>query len=442
MLEHSLNSRQVRGFANSPPNHAPRFRAGPKYFTNLQYAYICQAFSYTLCTRMPSPLTLGWLSKNMHEDISPHLTREDRLCLLLCRGQLTLDEQARAREFLTDPLQWSLLLERAYTHDVYPLVYRNLRQLDFSAVPQMVQTELKRAYLVNALRNQLLAEDLARLLDLLSDAGIPVIPLKGVALAESLYGDQDARVCTDIDLLVPPAHCHRAIEVILAAGYPDVYRDAFFRKLALRHGRHYSFQRDAAGRSTLVELHWRLWQFSSRDNDIVEDLWAEARPRHSCRAPAYTFSPDWEFLYLALHAADHCWQGLKWLVDLHQLCTCRPPDWRRLTQKAEQFELDLVLGQTLAACSLFLGTPLPADYNSASLPTNVRFFPITPFPAGGFETALSPMALLRHRWDKLRCAANIVLFPKPADQAFLRLHTAVSFLYYPLRVLRLIGKRL
>ncbi len=126
----------------------------------------------------------------MHKDIPPHLTREDRLCLLLCRGQLTLDEQARAREFLTAPLQWPLLLERAYTHDVYPLVYRNLRQLDFSAVPQMVQTELKRAYLVNALRNQLLAEDLARLLDLLSDSDIPVIPLKGVALAESLYGDQ------------------------------------------------------------------------------------------------------------------------------------------------------------------------------------------------------------------------------------------------------------
>jgi hypothetical protein len=375
-------------------------------------------------------------------DMSSHLTREDRLCLLLCRGQLTPDEQARARELLSSPLEWSLLLERAYTHGVYPLVYCNLRQLGFSAVPQMVQTELKRAYMANALRNQLLAEDLARLLHLLSTAGIPAIPLKGIALAESLYGDQYTRVCADVDLLVPPVHCHRAIEVILSAGYPDVYHNAFFRKLALRHGRHYSFQRNDAGPSTYVELHWRLVQYSSRDSDIVEDLWAEARLTHSCGASAYTFSPEWELLYLALHAAHHRWEGLKWLVDLDQLCRCRPPDWRRVEEKADRFELDLMLGPTLAVCSLLLGTPLPANDSSVSLPAKVRLFPMTPSTDSGFERTLFPMALLRHRWDKLRCAANILFVPKPADQDFLHLPAAVGFLYYPIRVLRLIGKRL
>ncbi|HKV80683.1 MAG TPA: nucleotidyltransferase family protein [Candidatus Sulfotelmatobacter sp.] len=366
-------------------------------------------------------------AKNVPEDMSPQVNREDRLCLLLCRRQLTLDEQARAREFLSAPLQWPLLLERAYAHGVYPLVYRNLRQLGFSAVPDMVQTELKRAYMANALRNQLLAEDLARLLHLLSHADIPVIPLKGIALAESLYGDQYARVCADVDLLVPPAYCNRAVEVILSAGYPDVYHDAFFRKLELRHGRHYSFQRDNAGRCTYIELHWRLVQYSSRDNDIVADLWAEARLTNRCGAPAYTFSSEWELLYLALHVAEHRWEGLKWLVDLHELCTCRPPDWRRLKEKAEQFELDLVLSQTLAVCSLLLGTRLPDDYNSVSLPAKVRLFPMTPFTAGGFATAFLPMTLLRRRWDKLRYLANIVFIPKPADQDFLNLPAAVSF---------------
>jgi hypothetical protein len=64
----------------------------------------------------------------------------------------------------------------------------------------------------------------------------------------------------------------------------------------LRYGRHYAFQRDHAGRSTVVELHWRLVQYSSRDNDVVTDLWAEARPTHFCGAPAYALSPEWEFL--------------------------------------------------------------------------------------------------------------------------------------------------
>lgn len=204
------------------------------------------------------------------------LTSEDQLCLLLARGQLTPEVRSRILEFLATPLQWPLILERAYSHQVYPLLYRNLRDLGFPGVPEAVQDELKGLFMANALRNQLLAEELARLLSLLGEAGIRVVPLKGVALAQSLYGETAARVCSDIDLLVPPAHLHRAIEVILSADYPDVFHNDFFRKLALRHGRHYEFQRDHA-LSTLVELHWRVVQHSSRNHDAVTDLWAEAR---------------------------------------------------------------------------------------------------------------------------------------------------------------------
>ena len=101
-------------------------------------------------------------------------------------------------QFLATPLQWPLILERAYSQQVYPLLYRNLRELGFRGVSEKVQTELKGLFLANALRNQLLAEELARLLGLLGEAGIRVVPLKGVALAQSLYGDAAARVCVEI----------------------------------------------------------------------------------------------------------------------------------------------------------------------------------------------------------------------------------------------------
>ena len=85
----------------------------------------------------------GYLCDIMPHDMSPRLTREDRFCLLLSREQLTPEEQTRAGEFLSTPVQWSLLLDRAYAHQVYPLVYRNLRQLGFPAVPEVVQTSSK-----------------------------------------------------------------------------------------------------------------------------------------------------------------------------------------------------------------------------------------------------------------------------------------------------------
>jgi hypothetical protein len=54
----------------------------------------------------------------------PAMTREDRLCLLLARGRLTPEVRTLILEFLSTPLQWALIMERACSHQVYPLLYR------------------------------------------------------------------------------------------------------------------------------------------------------------------------------------------------------------------------------------------------------------------------------------------------------------------------------
>src|SRR5215469_1388399 len=334
----------------------------------------------------------------MYDDRSLSFSGEDRLCLLLARGRLTSEEQFRARELLTSPVNWSDVVERAYAHGVYPLVYSNLRELGFDGVPNAIRTELKRAYFANAMCNQLLSQELAHLLRQLSAARIPAIPLKGVSLAESLYGDPATRVSTDIDLLVPPPRRDDAIETIRAAGYRDVFDDSFFRKIDLRYGRHYAFRRNHIGCSTDVELHWRLIQHSSQDQDAVADLWAEAQPRHCFGASAHRLSPEWEFLYLAIHAADHGWQGLKWLVDLHHLSIASPPDWQRVKQKAEQFGLERVVRLTLITCSRLLGTALPDLYNWASFTTNLRFSPFE-LSSAPSDPVFAHLELLRRPWD-------------------------------------------
>src|SRR5207302_5199888 len=67
-----------------------------------------------------SAQALGYLCFIMPEDMSRSLTQEDRFCLLLSRGQLTSDERARAREFLSGTVECSLLLDPAYAHQVFP----------------------------------------------------------------------------------------------------------------------------------------------------------------------------------------------------------------------------------------------------------------------------------------------------------------------------------
>jgi hypothetical protein len=161
------------------------------------------------------------------------------------------------------------------TLTVYTLFYRNLRALGFPGVPDAVQAELKGAFLANAFRNQLLAEELARLLGLLGEAGIPVIPLKGVTLAQSLYGDAASRVCADIDILVPPNTVPEALGLIRASGYRDDFREPFFRDLVMRYGRHYDVVREDRALSYRLELHWKFLHNSSKNDEAITDLWAE-----------------------------------------------------------------------------------------------------------------------------------------------------------------------
>ena len=372
--------------------------------------------------------------------MAPVLSREDELCLLLARGKLSSEERARTLQFLATPLQWPLILERAYSHQVYPLLYRNLLELGFPGVPHELQTELKSAYLANGFRNQLLAEELARLLKLLGEAGIPVIPLKGVTLAQSLFGDPGARVCSDIDILVPPGDAVRARGVILRNGYFSQFTEEFFVHHQLRTSPDCPLVSETKVLTYLVELHWTLLYSSSKNQEITENLWSQARPHEFYGVRAWNLTPEWEFVFVALHAASHKWSSLKWLTDIHELCESRTVDWSEVKKTVERFELDNFVGPTLTACTLLFGTRAPAQIPSLPVPPDVRLFPNSLAASESWKVPLFYPRLLKRRTDKLRWFARGLFVPNLADQIFLRLPTPLSFLYFVLRPLRLTGK--
>ncbi len=376
----------------------------------------------------------------MLEDPAYPMTREDQLCLLLARGQLTPEARSRILELLATPLHWPLILERAYSHQVYPLLYRSLRDLGFPGVPEPVQAQLKAAYLANGFRNRLFADELARLLARLGEADIPVVPLKGVALAESLYGDPASRVCSDIDLVVPVGEAVRARRIILMNGYSSQFTEKFFLKHQLHTTAECPLIRETEVLTCLVELHWTLLHSSSKDQETMEDLWSQARPQEFFGVRAWNLSPEWQFLYLSFHAAYHKWSSLKWLADIHELCSVAAINWNQVKEKAGRFDLDTFAGPTLAACSALFGTPIPANLRSRPLPADIRLFPDSLSPSESWRVALFYPRLLKRPSDKLRWLAQTFFVAGLADQKFIRLPDSLSFLYYALRPLRLTCK--
>ena len=345
--------------------------------------------------------------------------------------------QEQAVALLARPLRWDLILERATVHEVYPLLYRNLRRLGFPGVPTQACSALDGLSKINAFRNTLLAEELARVLELLRARGIPTIPLKGVTLAESLYGDPTLRVCADIDILVPRQMVAQAFHLLLAAGYRAEFTEHFFQELLLHsHNIEYALVREERGVCYLLEPHWGMLWGARLDRDATEDLWAEARPKAFFGVPAYTLSPEWELLFLAAHATRHQWQGLKWLVDIHEICSRREIDWEKARAKAKRLGWEEVLRLTLSACHALFDTLVPPHFSLKVPGPRVKLFPSDPSP-DVWQSFVVRLRLLKRPSEKLCFLAHVLFVPTLAERRLYRLPSSLSFLYYPLRPLRL-----
>ncbi len=185
-----------------------------------------------------------------------HNSPELELLLACARREMSADHTRRALELLDGPLDWGLLLEQARAHRLLPLLYWHWKRSLRLSFPAEIAHELDDRFRANVARSLLLVRDLADIVDLLGRHGIPVVPFKGPALAESLYGNAALRECVDLDILIRRRDVPEAIRTLVSAGYADgkqltpAQQNAF---LATQY--EYPFLSPSG---ILVELQWRI----------------------------------------------------------------------------------------------------------------------------------------------------------------------------------------
>jgi hypothetical protein len=366
----------------------------------------------------------------MHVEMAP----EDELCWLLARVQLSPEVRERALRLLAGPLQWPRVFERARRYEIFPLLYAGLRTLDFPGVPDPVRAEWAKIFRSNAIRNEFLAIELARILRLVGDAGIPIMPLKGIALGESLYGDPALRVCADIDVLVPMKNVADAFHLLLSSGYESEFTQPRLLDLVVRYGKHCTLTRQDCMRAYTLELHAGLLWGGHLERELLEEIWSDAGRRDFYGIPAFALSAEWEFLYLAVHAAQHGWLSLRWYADLDRLCCRGTIDWKKVNEKAKWLGWQAAVRSSLAACGSLFETPLGPAFGST--PPPCRSGVPRPSDLQVPSENLFLLRLLKTPARKLRYLAIRLLVPTPAECKLLPLPTSLFFLYYALRPLR------
>ncbi|MCK6629194.1 MAG: nucleotidyltransferase family protein [Anaerolineae bacterium] len=228
----------------------------------------------------------------------------------LIANSLRLDAPPPA---LTGEVDWARLVHHADGHSLTPLLYATWHEAgQLERIPAAVRERMAQAYADNARRNENIRAELLELDQLLSEAAVPHLILKGWSLIENLYSDPARRVLYDHDFLVPAGQAETGHRALQAAGFrPLPGKDEWIEKHLPALWRNDNYQWNGYLFDPLyprpVELHVRLWEQGWRGLAVrqLPDPWADAQTQIIAGAPMQRLSAENTLIHLAMHFAGH-----------------------------------------------------------------------------------------------------------------------------------------
>lgn len=326
---------------------------------------------------------------------------------------------------------WLAIFRLATAHLVAPSLYAALTartQLD--RIPPDVLEALAVLYQLNHQRNHRLRAVLRDTVQLLNQAGIEPILLKGaIALLPGQYPHAFARMLGDLDLGVAGTEAHRAAEVLQAAGfYPPPNLDPAHYAT----GHHHLVPLFHPSGDGYVEIHRELFGARvPRTALSVAMLQADARPMAWGGVRLWIPALEHRLLHNALHhqLQDQAFfsdrRSLRPLLEfarLRLLPDVAALDWPRLFQRLDAAGAGAALRGYLLAAQRLFGQPLPdgVSLTRAARQAEARFWLRVNHPPLNW--------LLEWRWRMIWYARRLPNLPKrlmtpawyPAKYRYLR----------------------
>jgi hypothetical protein len=259
------------------------------------------------------------------------------------------------------PIEWDRFLRVVARQGVVGLVHDGLTRAR-PPVPSGIVSEIAARAAAMVRQNLALAAEAVRLQNLLTQANIPVVFIKGASLSMLAFSNLGLSASQDIDLLVPCETLPATIALLSSAGYqrfnpPLDISDAQLRQL-LQLRKDLGFVHQAT--RFPIELHWRLF-LNSHAMAEVSVMAASRVVSLNGTVGLRTLGEEDLFSYLCMHGAHHCWSRLKWLADINALLTTNAPERgaERLVGAAEARGTGRAAAQALLLCRRLLATPLP-----------------------------------------------------------------------------------
>ena len=371
--------------------------------------------------------------------------------LLVCCARTRLDSQSAARiaALVQQKIDWDYLIRAAIRHSLLPLLHSHLSATCPDDLPDAVSSRLKEHSQINSGYNLLLTGELIKLQRLFHSQSIPIVPFKGPILAASLYGDIGLRQFSDIDLLVRKQDLSKVRDILISAHYLPRYRlGTTQRAVMVEQKCEEPFDRDDD--AAMVDLHWAVipTRFSFAPDTV--SMWQRLERVSLSGCEFLTVAPEDLITLLCIHGAKHAWERLGWICDLAELIRTRSGmDLNSVIEMGARNGGQRIVPLGLFLASDLLDAPMPpgvferlqSDRQVKSLAAKVysNLFRRSDRRITVFARDLFYLRAMNRVKDRAHLLLDHIK-PTPLEWQMVSLPSHLSFFYYPLRPIRIIGK--
>jgi hypothetical protein len=296
--------------------------------------------------------------------------RDPATDLLSC---LRWDAAGERRLAALGAAEWRALLAQIEAGHGQALLARRLARSPGILPPAEVTAALDKALRALALRNMRGIGALARCM---TPLGRPVLLLKGVDLAQRVYGNVAQRRMGDIDILVRPEDVPAVHAALIAGGYTTT-RAPTAETLADAHFKEADY-RSPDPAILPLDLHWRLTGPGFGAKLDGDGIWARALPASLFGPGTGVMAPEDLLLYLCDHIRHHSFDGpLTQLWDLAEVIDWAGTgfDWQAFWARAAAWRFERTVQLAFAQLERDLGVAAPAGPDAAPDPAMAALLP-------------------------------------------------------------------
>ena len=271
------------------------------------------------------------------------------------------------RILITDPSFFKkdpVILQKILTDSTYLSFFKKLGMIPFiyhqlkkNNICKDIPSFYRAAYLKTAGLNLQKQHEMLRVIHALKNEGISAVPLKGMALIETVYPKMGVRPMCDVDLLIRPKDISRA---------KKIFQSLAFRHITSFKGSH-NFHNEH--KNVAFDVHTKFVRYDFLFNIDYKEIHERLMEVNINKTPIFLLCPEHQLIHISLHLAPGLYTEFNFInfLDLYYLIKRNPSsfNWRYVMDFSERIQASQYIYSTLFLLNHMLDVQLPGEISSA-----------------------------------------------------------------------------